>query len=76
VSRRHKGPFAWPRSTVAEIPAVLAPPEARITYCDRLVNYDARFWNCACGASGRVAVSKDGIPAGPESFRHPRRKEC
>jgi hypothetical protein len=70
VSRRHRSFFDRHPQPRAEVPLVLAAPEVRVTYCTRLVNYDARFWRCACGASGRVRVSPDGIPAGPESFRH------
>ncbi len=68
MSRRPRHFF---RTPVAEMP-IVAPdvPAMRVTYCDRLVNHNAMFWRCACGASGRVRVSADGIPAGPDSFRH------
>ena len=78
MSRRHR--FyqpETPRVGVQEIalavplrhvPAVLDAPKLR--WCDRLVNYDGLFWRCSCGAGGRVPVSADGIPSGPEGFRH------
>lgn len=30
--------------------------------CDRLLIHDSLRWTCACGASGRVGRTSDGIP--------------
>jgi hypothetical protein len=41
-----------------ELRVVPAPPKS----CDRLIVRDSIRWHCACGASGPVGRSKDGIP--------------
>lgn len=39
---------------------MVADPDGR---CSRkIVHFDSLFWRCACGATGRVGRSNDGIP--------------
>lgn len=40
------------------IPAAIRHPE----WCSRFVTFDSLRWRCACGASGRVGRTADGIP--------------
>ena len=44
---------------------------ASVPLCDRLVQHNSLRWNCACGASGSVDRSADGIPyVDDEMLRH------
>lgn len=50
-------------------PAPTATENLRV--CARLVQHDSLRWECACGASGPVARSGDGIPyVDAEVLRH------
>lgn len=41
---------------------VLATSRAPEGCTREIVHHDSLFWRCACGGSGRVGRSKDGIP--------------
>lgn len=49
----------------AKTEAVTEPP------CTRFVQHDSLHWTCACGATGRVGRSPDGMPfVTDELLRH------
>jgi hypothetical protein len=55
------GPEPIPGAAVAlqeAIPAV----ESATADCDRFISFDSIRWRCACGATGRVGRTNDGIP--------------
>jgi hypothetical protein len=58
------------------MPVYVVPPEPgvmppRANVCNRLIQHDSMAWWCACGATGRVGRSNDGIPfINEEILRH------
>lgn len=59
-----------PRTAVA-VAEPPPEPEQQQEVCDRLVNHDSLRWTCACGGSGPVARSLDGMPfVNEEMLRH------
>lgn len=59
--------------TIAE--ATMRPEQktlpAMVAGCQRLVQHDSVAWWCACGATGRMGRSNDGIPyVNDEILRH------
>jgi hypothetical protein len=79
---KRRGTRGLVRPALPEDPR-LAPPEDVVpaepnkvagtstAVCERLVSHDSLRWRCACGASGPVARSNDGIPyVTEEILRH------
>ena len=65
-ARREPVPVEDPRTV-----ATVAEPASPEPHCERLVQNDSLRWTCACGASGLVGRSVDGIPyVNAEILRH------
>ena len=68
-----KDPRTPPPATADEatVSAAVAPREAPPPGCQRQINPDSLRGRCACGASGPVGRSVDGIPfVNAEMLRH------
>lgn len=68
-------PAGRPPATEAFADAVMrpeqSPPVTLVAACQRLLQHDSVAWWCACGATGRVGRSNDGIPfVNEEILRH------
>lgn len=57
---------------LAAVASAPPPTEVRAADCNRFVSFDSLRWRCACGASGRVGRTPDGMPdTSGDVLRHP-----